>query len=184
MYSSFYTEQESLCLDTKWLKEHDYFCGYKSGGIMWTYGFDCRSSISIKVDVDASHIQFIYTIEKGTNEERQMDYIFPLVKVPCNLGGFRWAFKCGLTKESRLCGRTVYTLYKPPNSDYFGCIKCMHIVYESQRDCGNRLEFFGKMLKAEDKYSKIYDSIHKWHYQGKPTRKIKKLYDLKRKLFF
>jgi len=51
----------------------------------------------------------------------------------------------------------------------------MNIVYESQRKSGCRLEFFGKALDNERKYGEVYDSIHKWHYQGKPTRKVRKL---------
>ena len=66
-------------MDTTWLKEHDYFCGYRSGGITWTYRWGSTSSINFSVDImDNPHIQFKYVIDKGTEEEKDMDYVLKL----------------------------------------------------------------------------------------------------------
>ncbi|MBT3704780.1 hypothetical protein HOG17_03280 [Candidatus Peregrinibacteria bacterium] len=178
MYPTKNSADDCFCIDTQWLKQHGYFCGWKSGGITWSRGWSgSESSIGFTVSTMSSpEIKFQYTITpRWDGEKKDMDYSFPLVKVPCNLGGFRWAFKCSLYKRNCYCGRTVYKLYQPDGSDYFGCRKCMNIVYESQRKSGCRLEFFGKALDNERKYGEVYDSIHKWHYQGKPTRKVRKL---------
>lgn len=177
MYATKSTEQDSLCLRMQWLKKNGYLCGYKGGGITWTWGFDCKSSISFIVDtMDSPEIKFQYTVtNQWSGEKKDMNYSFPLIKVPCNLGGFRWAFRCSLHKNNRYCGRLAYKLYKAPGSNYFGCRKCMSVVYESQRDCGKKFEYFGKILKLEKKYHELYESIHKWHYKGMPTKKVVKL---------
>ena len=178
MYSSHYTEAESLCVDTQWLKGHGYFSGYKAGGITWTWPLGDKSSIGFTVNTmdKPTKMQLKYTVTHYWNDEQtEMDYTVPLIKVPCKLGGYRWAFKCELSKNSAYCGRTVYKLYKPPNSDYFGFIKCMHIIYESQRISGSAFEWLGKIIKAENEYDELYKTIHKWHYQGKSTKKVLKL---------
>lgn len=184
MYSTKNSADDSLSLDTKWLREHNYFCGYKSGGITWTLGFNNKSSISFNVDVmdERPTIRFSYTVtHRRDGEEKYMDYSFSLVKVPCNLGGFRWAFKCSLWVNNRYCGRTVYTLYKA-NSDYFGCRRCSMIVYESQRKSRSRHELLGKAFDAEKKYEQLYSKIKKWHYQWRPTKKVLQLRRLERQM--
>jgi hypothetical protein len=185
MYATHNTAEESLCIDTEWLKKHDYFCGYRSGGITWTWGWgDNKSSINFIVDTmnDFPNIRFRYSTKQwGDDESKQMDYSFSLVKVPCNLGSFRWAFKCGLWKNGHYCGRKVYKLYSA-NSEYFGCRKCMNIVYESQRKSGSRFESLDKLFRAEKKAEKLEQTITKTHYQGVPTRKIRKLMKLRNNL--
>lgn len=177
-YSNRPTESESLCLDTQWLKENGYFRGGEHGRIAWTHGYSGKeSSVGFFVDItdDNPKIHFQYSTKRwDETESKGMDYSFPLIKVPCNLGGFRWAFKCGLWSKSVYCGRRVHKLYKA-NSDYFGCRKCMKIVYDSQRDSGRKYEFLGKILKSERKFEKLYPSIKKWHYRGKPTKKVMRL---------
>src|SRR4030042_3374308 len=102
MYATKSLEGESLCLRTQWLKENGYFCGYSNGSIIWTWGFDCKSSISFTVDInddyvgDSPYIRLRYTINPSQDDAKEMDYKVNLVKVPCNLGGFRWAFRCPL----------------------------------------------------------------------------------------
>jgi len=179
---------DALSIDTKWLKDHGYFCGLKYGAITWTWNWSGKKStvgFTVHVhdiDVFRPFIRFQYTTKSWyEEEEKEMDYMFDLVKVPCNLGGFRWAFKCGLSKNNNYCGRIVYTLFKA-GSDYFGCRKCMNIVYESQRQSGSRFEHFGKMLKNEKKYYKLADTIKKRHYRGIPTKKMQKLMRLEAQL--
>jgi hypothetical protein len=177
MYATKSTAEGSLKVDTQWLKQHDYFCGFRNGGITWTSGFGHKSSISLMVytTADSPKINFQYSItDRWNGEKKSMDYSFPLIQVPCNIGGFRWAFKCSLFKNGRYCGRTVYTLYKA-NSDYFGCRHCAGVVYESQRHSGAKFEYFGKLLDADDKIEKLYKTIRKWQYRGFPTRKVKRL---------
>jgi len=179
MYATKSTAEDSYSIDTKWLKDHDYFCGYKSGGITWTSGFGHESSISfiVHVSFESPNIRFQYSTGSYGEEKKYMDYKFPLVRVPCNLGGFRWAFQCALYKGGRYCGRTVYTLYQS-GSGYFGCRHCMNIVYESQRKSGSRFESFGNALLASKKADELWHQIHKWTYRGKLTKKAKKYQQL------
>jgi hypothetical protein len=173
--------EDSLSLDTQWLKNHDYFCGYRSGGITWTWGWTGnQSSIGFTVDTSCNFpkIRFQYSLKHWSDKEKkQMDYSFPLVKVPCNLGGYRWAFRCVLVHNGVYCGRVVYKLFLS-NSDYFGCRKCMRIVYDSQRKSGGSLQFLGKVIDMERKAKELYRQIHKWTYQGKPTKKALKYQQL------
>lgn len=181
----YYTKHDSLDIDTKWLKEHGYLCGFKTGGITWKYSYGWSSSISFTVNTyeDYKKIRFQYVIAKGTENERHLDYSYKMHKVSCNLGGFRWAIECGLSYNNTYCGRKVYKLFQPPNSDYFGCRKCMHIVYESQRKSGSRLEFIDKLFKADKEADKLEKSITKTHYKGTPTKKMKKLQKLRNTLY-
>jgi hypothetical protein len=185
MYQTHSTAEESFTLDTKWLKDHGYLRGWKCGGITWTYGWNKNeSSIGFSVDTlrSSPSIRFEYTITRWKNgEKKEMDYTFPLVPVPCNLGGIRWAFKCSLWRNGVYCGKTVYTLYRA-DSDWFGCRKCMKIVYESQRDSGSKYEFLGKILKAEKKHEKLFESMKKLTYKGRPTKKFIKVAKLSRKV--
>ena len=182
MYATKARAEDCLNIDTKWLKDHGYFCGYRRGVISWTYGWsDFESSVSLSVDtMDSPNIHFRYTeTARWGDEKMDMDYSFPLVKVPCNLGGFRWAFKCSLYKNGIYCGRTAYALYQG-NSGYFGCRHCANITYQSQRRSGSRLEYFGRALENNRKACELYDSIKKWSYKGRPTKKVLKLRRLER----
>jgi len=37
-------------------------------------------------------------------------------------------------------------------------------------------------LKLEKKYSELYSSIHKWQYQGKPTKKVLKVMNIGKRM--
>ncbi len=183
MYATKHLAEESRDLDTQWLKKNGYFCGYKSGGIKWTWGYGGESSIGFTVDVldDFPNIRLQYTVHSSREERRSMDYSLPLIKVPCNLGGFRWAFQCTLSRNNIYCGRLVYHLYKG-YPDYFGCRNCIGIVYNSQRDSGKRFAILGKILDAEREAKEVLKTIHKWHYRGQPTRKVRKYYQIQNKV--
>lgn len=176
MYATKSMAERSPSIDTKWLKDHGYFCGRKSGGITWTSYFGDNPSISFTVYTmdHYPHIHFQYSTNEWGEEKKDMDYSFPLVQVPCNLGGFRWAFKCDLSKNGGYCGRIVHALYKA-GSNYFGCRHCMSIVYRSQRKSGGRFEYFGKILDRAEEVEKLCNSIKKWSYKGRPTKKALRL---------
>ncbi len=184
MYATKNSSDDGYSIDTKWLKKYDYFCGFKYGGIKWTNGWGHEASISFSVDtsfMNSPNIRFQYSTSRYGGEKKEMDYSFPLVKVPCNLGGSRWAFQCTLCKNGRYCGRTVYTLYQA-GSDYFGCRHCMSIVYESQRHSRSKFEYFGKILDSERKACELRKTIHKRHYKGRPTRKVRRLRRLEKRI--
>ena len=185
MYPTKYLNEDSLKLDTKWLKDHGYFCGWKKGGIIWEdewSGHDSSISFIVDTDFENPNIRLLYKTNIGLENEKNMDYSFPLIKVPCNLGGFRWAFKCQLYYKGVYCGRTVYTLYST-NLDYFGCRHCMRIVYRSQRECRRSLEYFGKIISCDEKLDKLYESTKKRYYKGKLTKKMQLINKLERIMY-
>ncbi len=176
MYPTKNCNYDALDLDTKWLKDNGYFDGYKTGSIKWTWVWGHESSISITVlTIGEAKITFDYTIDKGTTDEKSMNYTFPLRQVKCNLGGHRWAFECSLYSNGVYCGRRVYTLFKI-GSDFFGCRTCMRIVYKSQRLSGRRkYAAFGRAIQTCQKIEELEAQITKWHYQGRPTKKVVRL---------
>lgn len=176
MYATKSTVESGSTINAKWLKNNNYFSGYMAGQTEWNNGFGDKSSMDITVNTtnDYPYINLQYSTNKWNDERRNINYECPLVKVPCNLGGYRWAFKCPLSDNGRYCGKTVYTLYRA-NSDYFGCRNCSRVVYESQRQCRRRLEYLGKLFNLKEKIKDLHSSISKLHYRGQPTRKVRKL---------
>jgi hypothetical protein len=182
-YSSRYSERSSLCIDMTWLKNRGYLSGYRSGKISWGYQWvDCTDSVSLTVRTYTQQkVDLHYSLSSDPDDENRIDYSVPLVRIPCNLGGVRWAFKCPLIIKSKYCGRTCYKLYKPPNVDYFGCRKCVRITYESQSQSNKKLAWLGTAFRTRDKIDELRESIHKSHYQGRPTKKTMRLERLESK---
>ena len=174
-----YSTINCVSLDMKWLKEDELLKGYCSSGITWEWALGNTYSIRFKIDLINDFPKIIFNYR---SYGEQMDYFYHLVKVPCNLGGYRWAFKCGSWTNDKFCGRIVYKLYKTPYKGHFGCQKCLNIVYESQRDCGRRYERLMKILNAERETNKLFESIHKLHYKGKLTKKYEKWLGLIKKI--
>lgn len=176
-----YLESDCQSFSTKWLKDHKYFCGFKQGGITWNNTWGNNVSIGFSVHtMEDPKIHFRYSDNKGFSE-REMDYSFRLLKIPCNLKGFRWAFECGLYKTGVFCGRPVHVLYRA-GSGYFGCRHCLEITYDSQRYSGGRFYLLNKDLIAERKYFALNNTVYKRHYRGRPTKKIQRLLKLKESL--
>ena len=121
-------------------------------------------------------LQLTYTINPKDEElATKMDYEIPVATTKCNYGGYRYWFKCPLYKKGTYCGRKVTKLYQLPNSNYFGCRHCGGLRYESQRtkpQVGLRAVY--SFYTLDD----MEDSIKKWSYKGKPTKKANRYYQL------
>ena len=156
-------------------------------GIVWknSYGEE-TSNISVTVSTmnGDNYVRFQYTTtDRNTGEKIEYDYMVALTTTPCNYGGFRFWFICPLSKSGVYCGRRVAKLYKAPGANYFGCRHCYNLSYESRNEC--RLGRFGQLgyiLKAERQYEELYKSIKRWTWRGRPTRKARKLQELKKKM--
>lgn len=177
------TDQDGLRLTMKFFKENNYLSWHRSGEIIWNRAFGSEASIGFTIDVigDFPYIRLQYTVISGGEDGNYMNYKVPLVRIPCNLGGYRWAFKCLMYENGKYCNKIVYTLYRV-DSDYFCCRHCANMVYESQRDSGKRYSFLWKIFDAQMKSSKLYDTIHKMHYRSKPTKKVIKYLNLRAKV--
>ena len=183
------TVEDCRSVSISFLKKHDYLSAEccKSGGIYWKncYGEE-TSSISVTVSTmdGENFLRFRYTTtDRNTDEKTEYDYKVRLTTTPCNYGGVRYWFICSLSTNGVYCGRRVAKLYKTPGGNYFGCRHCYNLSYESRNE--SRLGRFGQLgylLKAENQYKELYDKIKRWTWQGRPTRKVRKLHALKNKM--
>lgn len=171
-----------------WLKKHGYLPqeeGLSSGGIKWTYGLSGNeSSINFTVVINRegnwdgnSHIRLRYThTNKWTGEKADVDYEVELATTPCNYGGVRYWFICPLTRDGQYCGRRVGVLYSV--GKYFGCRYCGNIAYSAQMKGG---KFRGTTVSIPD-IERLEKEIKRYYYNGKPTRKYRRLIRMNLKL--
>lgn len=169
------TEADSLkSLSVYWLKKHGYFekNWSKGGGITWTRHDGSKNSISFYISVPDKYAQLIYTqTDRESGEKKDFDYKVPLITTPCHLGGVRYWFQCSISKGGRFCGRRVATLYK--DGDYFACRHCYDLTYSSKKEnYRSYFGIFGKLLNEEKRMYKIKDSLKRYTYAGKPTKKV------------
>ena len=109
------TEADELRkISTSFLYKHDYFVGWKSGTITWTYGWaENKSSVGIEVSTmnDENYLRIHYTqTDRYTEEKKDFDYKIPLTTTHCNYGGNRYWFICPWYKNGVYCGKRVGTL--------------------------------------------------------------------------
>jgi hypothetical protein len=176
-YSNRYTDNDSLELSLPDLKKHGKLVNGYNGSITWSNGFGEMGAVNLSVDLNGRAIQFEYVVFDEVQR-----YLVYLVAIPCHFGGFRWLFACPTCGSSKKCLRRSYTLYKPPNSPYFGCRHCMSLTYRSQRHCRLKYENSLKMIGLLAKINEIDESIKKMHYGGRITRKQIRLGRLRKKL--
>lgn len=162
-----------------WLKKHGYLCQYASGGIEWTNNDDSKSSIGFTISTIECYIRFHYTqTDYYTDEKTTVDYRFNLVTTPCNYGGKRYWFICGLYRDNRYCGRRVGKLYKPPGAKWFGCRYCWDLSYEARQNklsTTSSYNFLFKILRLNIKIILLNKKIKHFFWKGKITKKYQKL---------
>ena len=168
-------------VELSWLKIQGYFdkdISFKSGNIQWSLNGEPTSNIGIQVDTSETspHIRFIYRTKgyyASDNEWISRDFQFPLEKMPCRYGGFKWFVRCQLTRNGRFCGRRVRMLYQA--GGYYGCRHCADLTYES---C-NRSGIYKGFLSIPDMEEQEM-RVKRTHYAGKPTRKYLRLLKMER----
>jgi hypothetical protein len=159
--------------------------GYCFTTLTWTRKLSGRkNSIGLVVDVtDEPYIKVNYTITDRDGDKTDYDYKITLTTTPCNLGGKRYWFICPLTSNGIYCGRRVGTLYLASSGNYFGCRHCYNLSYESRNEPHfARFGGIGYPIKAERQTEELYNQIKRWTYKGKPTKKVRKLHALERKM--
>lgn len=142
------------------------------GSMSWSMNGEPTGNIRYSVCIPEfgdGYINLTYKI-KGWHEPeedyRDYDYQVDLDRVRCNLGGFRWYFKC------LYCRRRVGILYM--HGDYFVCRHCANLSYQS---CNENKRYRYRMFRAitdEDKAYELYQEVKREYYNGKPTRKYKR----------
>jgi hypothetical protein len=183
------TVEDCRSVSISFLRKHGYLCPQcsKSGGISWKncYGEE-TSSIGIVVSTfeDESFVRLYYTVtDRNSGKKTDYDYKVRLTTTLCNFGGIRYWFICPLSRNGVYCGRRVAKLYKAPGANYFGCRHCYNLSYESRNEC--RLGRFGQLgyfLKAERQIEELSAQIKRNFYNGKPTKKFRRLLMMQNRL--
>lgn len=160
-----------------WLKKNGYFSiknGWETGGIKWTYGLNGNeNSINFTIYTnpdEGDYIELRYTqTNRETDGKEDLDYKVKLTTTPCNYGGVRYWFVCPLIKNGEYCGKRVGVLYGI--GKYFGCRHCGNLAYASQFRGGN---FRGGSVCLPD-LERAEKEIKRYYYNGKETRKYRRL---------
>jgi len=139
--------EECMSISIKWLSQHDYFCGYKTGGIEWKNSQgEVTNSIGIQVSIDErypekNYLRIFYTqTNRDTKEKKEYDYRIPIISTSCNYGGVRYWFRCPLSVNGKYCGKRVAKIYLPPSGKYFGCRTCHNLTYRSCKEHDKRID--------------------------------------------
>lgn len=183
------TVEDCRSVSISFLKKHDYLSenSYKSGGISWKncYGEE-TSSIGIVVSTfeGEKYVRFCYTVtSRSSGEKTEYDYKVQLTTTACNYGGVRYWFICPLSRNDIYCGRRVGKVFCPPGANYYGCRHCYNLSYESRNEIrSGRLALLGLVLKYDRQMEELYNRIKRWSYRGQPTKKVRKLHALERKI--
>lgn len=181
------TVEDCRSVGISFLRKHDYFCGYRSGNIVWKNSYDevtARIGIAVSTADENKYAKFDYTItDRDSEEKADYNYKVGLTTTPCNLGGVRYWFICPLNTNGVYCGRRVGVLYLPPNGRYFGCRHCYNLSYESRNESNSGLlGGLGYLLKIDRQYEELHEKTKRWFYNGKPTKKARKLHALEQKM--
>ena len=159
------------------LKQLGFLNGFRSGNLSWTNNQgEKMGAIDMAVSTlpDDMYIRFSYIqTDRDTDEKKNFNYRNQIVTTPCNYGGVRYWFICGLTVNGKYCGKRVRTLYK--NGDYFGCRHCYNLSYDSRNESRHFRSGPFAVLALSDKVEKLQEQIKRPYYAGKPTRKQRRL---------
>ena len=173
-YYSKATADESCRLRISYLRQRGMLKGEEAfETITWTSNrSDKKTIIGVEVNItDDPYIRLIYSVTNREGKRTDYDYQISLVTTPCNFGGIRYWFGCPD------CGRRVGVLYLAPGDVYFRCRHCSNLSYHSRNR--NTLESFGHTSRQIDE---LRLQIKRWTWRGRPTRKVRRLRALERKM--
>ena len=168
------TADASCSLKMSYLRKHGMLTGEESiEEIAWTSTMTGKTTTIILVLflTDDPCAVLIYTITDRDGNETEYKYAVSLVTTPCNFGGVRYWFACPS------CGRRVAVLYLAPGDVYFRCRHCNNLTYDSRNNCS--IARFGVTSRQIDK---LRSEIKRWTWRGRPTRKVRRLQALERKM--
>ncbi len=148
--------------------------GYSSGTRIWSSNrTDKKTIIGLAVDItDDPYVRLIYSVTDRKGKRTDYDYQVSLVTTPCNFGGVRYWFGCPS------CGRRVAVLYLAPGDVHFRCRNCNNLSYHSR----NESNIYGIFGVLDRKIKKLRSEIKRWTWRGRPTRKVRRIQALQRKM--
>jgi hypothetical protein len=158
-----------------WLKKNNYLTGLRWGVISWSYPSGQKNRISITVSTinEERYIEFSYTQTEHNGEKKDFKYKHALTTTHCKYGGERFWFLCGLIINDKVCGRRVGVLYRV--GDYFACRHCSNLTYKSRNESRLFKKFPYSFIDAQWKIEEIEKDMKLRFYNGKPTRKQKRI---------
>ncbi len=168
------TADASCRLEMSYLRKRGMLTGEeKPEKIVWTSSMrGATTTIIFGVYLtDNPFVILMYTVTDRDGNETDYNDKVSLVTTPCNFGGERYWFGCPS------CGRRVGVLYLAPGDVYFRCRNCNNLSYHSRNRC--RLGEFGHTSRQIDK---LRSEIKRWTWRGRPTRKVRRLRALERKM--
>ena len=147
--------------------------GQTTGKTSWTSSMTGKiTTLLLLVDVtDEPFVIFMYTLTDRDGNETKYDQTVPLETTPCNFGGERYWFLCPV------CYSRVGALFLIPGDVNFACRHCNNITYLSRNRCNAGA--FGHTSRQIDK---LRSEIKRWTWRGRPTRKVRRLQALQRKM--
>ena len=147
--------------------------GQATGSISWTSNRPGKTpTVFFLVDItDEPLVILMYTLTGRDGKKTDYKYAVSLVTTPCNFGGVRYWFGCPS------CGRRAAVLYLAPGDIYFMCRHCNNLSYNSRNCCP--MESFGETSRQIDK---LRSQIKRQTWRGRPTRKVRRLQALERKI--
>jgi hypothetical protein len=93
---------------------------------------------------DDSFLGFRYNYDGRDN-----DFKHRIVRQPVHLGGYRYFFECGCTKNGQYCGRRVKALYW--GGHVYACRHCLDLVYLSCRAHRDAMEYSVRASALENR---------------------------------
>ena len=168
------TADESCRLTMPYLRKRGLLSGQATGEIAWTSSMTGKTTVAflaVDVVVDDPHIRIAYSLTDRKDNKADFDCEASLLTTDCNFGGVRYWFGCPY------CGMRVGVLYLAPGDVYFRCRHCSNLSYHSRNNCS--IEKFGVTSREIDK---LRIEIKRWTWRGRPTRKVRRLQALERKI--
>jgi hypothetical protein len=89
-----------------------------------------------------SHNEWLLTISRPQSAPLPvLSSVIPIIRIPCNFGGWRYLFLCPQVREGRLiCRRRAAKLFRPPGQATFGCRRCFNLTYRSVQQHDQRVD--------------------------------------------
>jgi hypothetical protein len=168
------TVEESCDLTIFQLKRYGMLKGgHTATVITWVSSHSGKESrIGLEVNMTGEpYARLTYSVTDGEGNATPYDSKVDLITTPCNLGGVRYWFACPW------CGRRVGGLYLPPGGYRFKCRHCTNLSYRSRNR--EAVEAWGHTSRQIEK---LYGEIKRWTWRGRPTRKVRRLRALERRM--
>ncbi len=168
------TVEASCCISVQNLKQRGLLSGWHSTTMSWTTRLSKKTTtVGMDVEVrDDPHIRLYYTTIDRDGNKTDYDYEVSLTTTPCYFGGVRYWLLCPS------CYSRVGALYLPRGHVRFRCRHCNDLSYHSR----NESSPLAKLGETDREIKRLRSEIKRWTWRGRPTRKVRRLRRLERKM--